>query len=218
MDLTLPQQIYLCTYAFKRNRFPATLLQFRGQRVRAAALTELVLAGQAETDGRRVRALGEKSPTDPFLASVWEELHTRRPKKWMALVHNTAHTAEKPIENQLTAAGITEKKTGLTLSLLGGSKVVLRREEEARAVQQALRTWVTTTPDPSALPLAQVALPVIALESDATMGVVLDRSERRKHKDALEELAKKFDREIPGLRKALSNSVLSSRAVGGGWS
>ncbi|MDX2761265.1 GPP34 family phosphoprotein [Streptomyces europaeiscabiei] len=217
MDLTLPQQIYLCAYAFKKNKFPATLLQFRGQRLRAAALTELVLAGQAETDGRRVRALGDQSPTDPFLASVWEELHAR-PKKWIPLVHNTAHKAEKPVENQLTAAGIIEKKTGLTLSLLGGSKVVLRREEETRTVQEALRTRVTTTPDPSTLPLAQVALPVIALESDATMGVVLNRSERRKHKDTLEELAKKFDREIPGLRKALSNSVLSSRSVGGGWS
>jgi hypothetical protein len=217
MDLTLPQQIYLCAYAFTKNKFPATLLQFRGQRVRAAALTELVLAGQAETDGRRVRVIGDQSPTDPFLASVWEELHAR-PKKWMVLVHNTAHKAEKPVENQLAAAGIIEKKTGRTLSLLRGSKVVLRREEEARAVQQALRTRVTATPDPSTLPLAQVALPVIALESDATMGVVLNRSERRKHKDTLEELAKKFDREMPGLRKALSNSVLSSRAVGGGWS
>ena len=85
-------------------------------------------------------------------------------------------------------------------------------------MQQVLRTRVTTTAEPSTLPLAQVALPVIALESDATMGVVLNRSERRKHKDTLEELAKKFDREIPGLRKALSNSVLSSRSVGGGWS
>lgn len=85
-------------------------------------------------------------------------------------------------------------------------------------MQQVLRTRVTTTPDPSTLSLAQVALPVIALESDATMGVVLNRSERRKHKGTIEELAKKFDREIPGLRKALSSSVLSSRAVGGGWS
>jgi hypothetical protein len=217
MDLTLPQQIYLCAYAFKKNKFPATLLQFRGQRLRSAALTELVLAGQAETDGRRVHPLGDQPPTDPFLASVWEELHAR-PKKWMALVHNAAHTAEKPVENQLADAGVIEKKPGRTLSPLAGSKVVLRREEEARAVQQALRTRVTTTPDPSTLSLAQVALPVIALESDATMGVVLDRSERRKHKHALEELAKKFDRDIPGLRKALSNAVLSSRAVGGGWS
>ncbi|MEV6125250.1 GPP34 family phosphoprotein [Streptomyces violaceusniger] len=217
MDLTLPQQIYLCAYAFEKGKFPATLLQFRGQRLRAAALVELVLAGQAETDGRQVRPLGDLPPTDPFLASVWEELR-RRPKRWMPLVHNAAHKAEKPVEDQLTAAGIIEKKAGRTLSLLGGSKVVLRREEEARAVQQVLRTRVTTTPDPSTLPLAQVALPVIALESDATMGVVLNRSERRKYKRTLEELAKKFDREIPGLRKALSNSVLSSRSVGGGWS
>lgn len=217
MDLTLPQQIYLCAYAFKKDKFPATLLQFRGQRIRAAALTELILAQQAETDGRRVRVLGDRSPADPFLASVWEELHAG-PKKWMALVHNRAHTAEKPVEDQLMAAGIIEKKTGHTFSLLRGSKVVLRQKEEARAVQQALRTRVTTTPDPSTLPLEQVALPVIALESDATMGVVLDRSERRQHKEALEESARKFDREVPGLRKALSNSVLSSRAVGGGWS
>ena len=217
MDLTLPQQIYLCAYAFEKGKFPGTLLQFRGQRLRAAALVELVLAGQAETDGRHVRPLGDLPPTDPFLASVWEELRAG-PQKWMALVHNTAHKAEKPVEDQLTAAGIIEKKTGRTLSLLGGSKVVLRREEEARAVQQALRTRVTTTPDPSTLPLMHVALPVIALESDATMGVVLDRSERRKYKHTLEELAEKFDREIPGLRKALSNSVLSSRSVGGGWS
>ncbi|MER8160295.1 GPP34 family phosphoprotein [Streptomyces sp. NPDC094472] len=216
MDLTLPQQIYLCAYAFKKNKFPATLLQFRGQRLRAAALVELILAGQAETDGRQVRPLGDLPPTDPFLASVWEEL-CARPKRWMPLVHNAAHKAEKPVEDQLMAAGIIEKKAGLTLSLLTGSKVVLRREEEALAVQQALRTRVTTTPDPSSLPLAQVALPVIALESDATMGVVLDRPERRKYKRTLEEFARTFDRGIPGLRKALSNSVLSSRSVGGGW-
>ena len=99
--------------------------------------------------------------------------------------------------------------------LVDGAPTVCRA---ASGDQYVLRTRVIATPDPATLPLAQVALPVIALEGDATMGVVLDRSERRKHKNTLEEIAKKFDREIPGLRKALSNSVLSSRAVGGGWS
>ncbi|MEU6761667.1 hypothetical protein ABZ916_04005 [Streptomyces sp. NPDC046853] len=41
--------------------------------------------------------------------------------------------------------------------------------------------------------------------------------ERREHKQALKALAAQYDKLVPGLRKALRDSYLSSRAVGGGW-
>ncbi|MEV1043907.1 GPP34 family phosphoprotein [Streptomyces sp. NPDC049916] len=216
MNLTLPEQVYLCTYAFQKKKFPSALIQHRGQRMRAAALAQLVIEGQAATDGSRVRQAGGTGPSDPFLASVWGEL-AEGPKKWMPMVHNTGHTAEGPVSDQLLAAGIIEKKGSRSLNPLAGSKFALSRTEEATAVQEALHANVTRHADPAALALAEVALPVIVLESDATMGIVLDRTERRASRDTVEAFSDRFDREIPGLRSALTNSVLANRAVGGGW-
>lgn len=41
--------------------------------------------------------------------------------------------------------------------------------------------------------------------------------ERREHKQARKALAAHFDHAVPGLRKALRDSFLASRGVGGGW-
>ena len=217
MNLTLPEQIYLCTYAFKKKKFPSTLLQHRGQRMRAAALAQLVIEGRAQSDGKHIRRTDQVPPNNAFLVSVWEELSGPGAKQLMAMVHNTGHTAEKPVSEQLVRAGIIERKTGRSFNPLSGSKFVLRRPEEASAVQDILYERIMSDSDPASLPISEVALPVITLESDATMGIVLDRSERRARRHTLAAFAERFDAEIPGLRSALASSVLSNRAVGGGW-
>ncbi|MEU0135931.1 hypothetical protein ABZ172_18165 [Streptomyces sp. NPDC006296] len=47
---------------------------------------------------------------------------------------------------------------------------------------------------------------------------VRNKEDRRTHKSALEAQAARFDAFVPGLRKALRDSCLARRAVGGGWS
>lgn len=56
---------------------------------------------------------------------------------------------------------------------------------------------------------------VFAAEMEMTS--VFTGKERREHGSAFKTLAAHFDGVVPGLRKALRDSYLSSRAVGGGW-
>lgn len=57
---------------------------------------------------------------------------------------------------------------------------------------------------------------VFAVELELTC--VWTRAESRAHKEPLKTLATRYDEIVPGLRKALRDSYLASRATGGGWS
>lgn len=62
----------------------------------------------------------------------------------------------------------------------------------------------------------ELAMAVLAVELELTS--VWSKEDRRIHESALKAQAARFDAFVPGLRKALRDSYLASRAVGGGWS
>ncbi|MFD4779098.1 GPP34 family phosphoprotein, partial [Streptomyces sp. NPDC058427] len=57
----------------------------------------------------------------------------------------------------------------------------------------------------------ELAMAVLAVELELTS--VWSKEERRAHKSGLEAQAARFDAFVPGLRKALRDSYLASRAV-----
>ncbi|MFB7653333.1 MULTISPECIES: GPP34 family phosphoprotein [unclassified Streptomyces] len=221
MDLTLPQRMYLLMYTPDKEKFEVQNLQFRGQKVRAAALAQLFNQGLIGIrQGKSPKAVRQVSgtPGDSFLDEVWRGTPADEPKKWLDLLHPYAHTAESSVREQLAATGeitIPPVKGLKKLSLLSQHEVLVNRPETVSAVRDQVRTPVLTGADPAALPPDDLAMTVLAAESD--LYHVFSRDERREHKKLLEEFDLRFDDTIPGLRRALQTSIQVLRPSGGGW-
>lgn len=214
---TLPQRLYLLCYTVDDGKFELVNLQGRGQMLRAGALVEMAVAGLIGTEGRKVRRLGDQPPGDPFLAEVWGDLPEKKAKGWLQFIHNKAHTADGPVRAQLAAAGaITVSRKKLLGVTLPADHDTVQDPQQIRALQKRVRDAVLSGADPATLPMDEVTMAVFALEVEVTS--VFSRKELRQHSGAFKALAGHFDAVVPGLRRALRDSYLSSRAVGGGWS
>ncbi|WP_326673771.1 GOLPH3/VPS74 family protein [Streptomyces sp. NBC_01257] len=214
MRPSLPQRLYLLCYTVEKEKFELTDLQGRGQLLRAGALTELALAGLLTAEGGKVARRAATAPGDPFLAAVWRDL-PETPKRWLSYVHNKAHTAEKPVREQLAAARAITVRQEKRLGVLPVDRVVVEDPQQVRALQDRVRDAVIGGSEPAAIPVDELTMAVLAAETEVSS--VFSGKERRAYKPALKALAAHFDGVVPGLRKALRDSYLSSRAVGGGW-
>ncbi|NGO47584.1 GOLPH3/VPS74 family protein [Streptomyces ureilyticus] len=215
MHQTLPQSLYLLCYTVDKGKFELTNLQGRGQLLRAAALSELTLAGQLKAEGGKVVRLPAEPPGDPFLAEVWRDVPEEKPKRWLQFVHNKAHTAEQPIREQLAETGAVMIRHEKWLRMLAVDRVTVNDPQQVHALQERVRDAVLLARDPAEIPVEELTMAVFAVEVEVTS--VFTGKERREHEQALKALAAHYDGLVPGLRKALRDSYLSSRAVGGGW-
>ena len=212
---TLPERLYLLCHTVDKGTFELTGLQGRGQLLRAAALTELALAGLLTARRGKVARRATNPPGDPFLTEVWHDLPTEKAKHWLQFVHNKAHTAEKPIREQLAATGAITVQHERRLGLLAVDRVTVNEPRQVLALQERVRNTVLCGPDPAMVPVDELTMAVFAAEAEVTS--VFSGNELRTHKQAFKALATQYDSVVPGLRKALRDSYLSSRAVGGGW-
>jgi len=216
MIQTLPQRLYLLCYTVDKGKFQIDNLQGRGQLLRAGALTELARDGLLGATGGKVIRKPGKAPHDSFAAGVWGDLPDHKPKGWLQFVHNKAHTAETPVRDQLAAVGEVSVSRGKVMGIIPADRVTVTHPEEVRALQERIRDTVLSGFDPASIPLEELTMAVFAAELEVTC--VWSRGELRTHKQALKALAARYDKIVPGLRKALRDSYLSSRSVGGGWS
>ncbi|MYR28174.1 MULTISPECIES: GPP34 family phosphoprotein [unclassified Streptomyces] len=217
MELTLPQWIYfLSAYDPGKTDFTATGLQFRGQRLRAAAFAVLVTDGLVRTDGKKAWRLAEKAPRDTFLHAVWDELPADKAQGWLRLVHNKAHTAETPVREQLREAGYVEEPHGHRLNPLAKHKGAPSDPGGLLALRERTRGPVLADALPEQVPDEDVTLAVLCAEGGT--GALFTGKEQKAHKETLKRFGAHFDARVPGLRAALLTSILSARSVGGGWS
>ncbi|OON81174.1 GOLPH3/VPS74 family protein [Streptomyces tsukubensis] len=215
MYQTLPQSLYLLCYTVDKEKFELTNLQGRGQLLRAAALSELVIDGSLNAKGRKVVRRPAKAPADSFAAAVLHDLPTEKPKGWLQFVHNKAHTAEKPVREQLAATGAITVTHEKRLGLVGIDKVSVNDPQEVLALRERVRSAVLGGSDPAAVAVDELTMAVFAYEVEVTS--VFSGKERRENKQIFKELAARYDDLVPGLRKALRDSYLASVTVGGGW-
>ncbi|MGW3488719.1 GPP34 family phosphoprotein [Streptomyces sp. NPDC001054] len=217
MELTLPQRIYLLSaYDPDKADFTATGLQFRGQRLRAAAFAVLVTDGLVRTDGKKAWRLAEKAPRDTFLHGVWDELPADKAQGWLRLVHNKAHTAETPVREQLREAGYVEEPHGHRLNPLAKHKGAPSDPGGLLALRERTRGPVLADALPEQVPDEDVTLAVLCAEGGT--GALFTGKEQKAHEETLKRFGAHFDARVPGLRAALLTSILSARSVGGGWS
>ncbi|PSM37468.1 GPP34 family phosphoprotein [Streptomyces dioscori] len=216
MVQTLPQRLYLLCYTVDKGKFQLDNLQGRGQLLRAGALTELARDGLLDATGGKVIRKPGREPDDPFAATVWHDLPDNKPKSWLQFVHNKAHTAEKPVRDQLVAVGEITVTRGRKLGLIPADLVTVPDPERVRVLRERVRDTVLGGADPASIPLEDLAAAVFTVELETSS--VWSGADRKTYKEPLKALAARYDGIVPGLRKALRDSYLSSRAVGGGWS
>ncbi|WP_217169032.1 GPP34 family phosphoprotein [Streptomyces sp. AC512_CC834] len=215
MRLTLPQKLYLLCYTVDQEKFKAVDLQGRGQLLRAGALAELAFAGLLGAEGGKVRRRTGEPPADSFAGEVWRDLPAERPKGWLRFLHNKAHTAEGAVRGQLVAAGAITPPEKRSLSPLSSHHVSVADPGQVLELQARARDAVLTGRAPAEIPTEVSTMTVLAVECEVS--TVFTGKERRAHKQSLKALAAHFDELVPGLRRALRDSFLSSRGVGGGW-
>jgi hypothetical protein len=212
---TLAQKLYLLCYTVKKEKFQLDNIQGRGQLLRAGAMTELARDGLLDATGGKVRRLPGEPPEDPFTTAVWYDLPEDKPKGWLTFLHDKAHTAETPVRDQLLASGEIALTREKKLGVVPTERVSVVHPDLVQALQERVRSTVLNGAPAEEL-TDELAMAVFAVELE--LAPVWSKEDRRAYKSDLKAHAARFDAFVPGLRKALRDSYLASRAVGGGWS
>jgi Golgi phosphoprotein 3 (GPP34) len=189
---SLPARLYLLAYDIKKNRLTA-----RSQLdlvLRAAALADLYLAGRVTDENGKVRATGDRRPTgDPLLDEVLQQLAEHRPRSWRGwIAHGRA--AVRTVRTQLEAGRIIRVEHRM---ILPDKVELLDRTAVARyggEVRAELRRPASR--------IEPRAAAVLALAARGEIATVISRSERREHRQYLDELAVYTGPIADALRKA----------------
>jgi len=189
---SLPARLYLLAYDTEKNRITA---QSRlGLVLRAAALADLYLAGRVTDENGKVRATGDRRPVgDPLLDEVLQQLAEHRPRSWQGWIAH-GHPAVRTVRTQLEVGRCIRVEHRMILpdrvELLDRS-AVQRYADELRA--ELRRPASRTEPRTAA---------VLALAARGEIATVISRSERREHRQYLDELAVCTGPIADALRKA----------------
>jgi hypothetical protein len=189
---SLPARLYLLAYDTEKNRVTA---QSRlGLVLRAAALADLYLAGRVTDENGKARATGDRRPTsDPLLDEVLQQVTEHRPRSWQGWIAH-GQPAIRTVRTQLEAGRIIRVEHRRILPdrvELLDRIAVQRYADEVRA--ELRRPASRTEPRTAA---------VLALAARGEISTVISRSERREHRQRLDELAVYTGPIADALRKA----------------
>ena len=189
---SLPARLYLLAYDTKKNRITAR--SQLGLVLRAAALTDLYLAGRVTDENGKVRATGDPRPTgDPLLDEVLQQLAEHRPRSWRGWIAH-GQPAVRAVRAQLEAGRIIRVEHRMILP----DKVELLDRTAVARYGSELRAELRR-------PVSRVeprAAAVLALAARGEIATVISRSERREHRQYLDELAVYTGPIADALRKA----------------
>jgi hypothetical protein len=196
---SLPGRLYLLACEPRTGRLVAQ--PGFGCLLRAAALTDLLLAGQLADDQGRPRTTGRSRVADPVLAAVRSQVDGSRPRSWQHWVKTRERATARAVRDQLAADGWVRLEPRRLLGIVPTTRVMLRdaaaRQQLAATVDDALRRT---------LPLSQVDprdAALVALSAAAEQRTVLTRRQRREHRERITRLTELTGPAAPALRKAV---------------
>ena len=189
---SLPARLYLLAYDTEKNR--VTAQSQLGLVLRAAALADLYLTGRVTDENGKARAAGDRRPTgDPLLDEVLQQLAEHRPRSWQGWIARGLPKVPA-VRTQLEAGQCIRVERRMILPdrvELLDRVVVQRYADELRA--ELRRPASRTEPRTAA---------VLALAARGEIATVISRSERREHRQYLDELAVYTGPIADALRKA----------------
>lgn len=212
--LSLPARLYLLSWDAERSKLIGNDHD-RGMVARAAALTELLLAGNlTDTDGKPTVVPAAEAPADPVLALVLADLVDDKPRRWRTWISRRTRPVTRAVRDQLVANGWVRTEQLRILGVFPYTRVVVPDTRVVTELTQMLRTALSGGRPVSEVDVRDAAL--VALAAAGEVRPAMDRRRRREHKERIEQLEQRV-RPVPtALRKALAGDRAAVAAAAGG--
>ena len=189
---SLPGRLYLLAYDAKKNRL--TALSRLGLVLRAAALTDLYLAGRVTDENGKARVTDDRRPVgDPLLDEMLQQLAEHKPRSWQGWIGH-GKPAVRTVAAQL-AAGLCIR---VEHRRIRPDRVELRDQHAVKQYADELRAELRR---PASRPEPRTAA-VLALADRGEITNLISRAERREYRQRLDELAAATGPIADALRKA----------------
>jgi hypothetical protein len=202
---SLPARMYLLAFDTDKDRL-ASRSQL-GLVLRAAALTDLYLAGRlTDVQGKASAAHGEPIG-DPLLDDLLAQIAGHRPRAWHRWVGRQERGTIRAVREQLEAGHhLTVERRAILPDRV--------RPRDRRAVKQYADQVRTALHQSAARTDARTAS-VLALAARGEVKTVVSRRERREHRQRLDELAVYTGPVADALKKALRSKRAAAASAGG---
>jgi hypothetical protein len=198
--------MYLLAYNTEKRRMTAA--GHLGYILRAAALTDLLLAGALADNAGKARALPGRAVADPLLAAVHEQIAASRPRSWRRWVSRRHGRMKRDVRDRLAAEGWIRVEPRRILGIVPMAAVTVRDprvvKRLASMVSAALRDPVGQV-DPRDAAL-------VALAAAGELKTVLPRARRRQHKERIARLSERVGPVPKALRKAIQAAQAAAAA------
>ncbi|MCY1136421.1 GPP34 family phosphoprotein [Actinoplanes sp. Pm04-4] len=210
--LPLPHLLFLLSHQPEKDRLDDDSEAVRGSLLRGAAVAQLRLSGLLlDRAGRAERRNATPATTlDPFLAQVLADVPADRPRRWFDVLEQRWQQAEEAVQAQLVAAGAVTVEQRRVLGIIPAEQVVLTDPGSVRALRERVRRAAQREPGTAPPPIGEAVLAALAI--DGNVSTVFGWRDLWGHKAAVAELKDQVDRELPGLRSTLIQSIALRRA------
>lgn len=205
---TLPARIYLLAYDSRRQRPRGGWLL--GCTLRAAALTELLLAGHIVDTGKKAEAAGSAAALDPVEAEVLRQVAESRPRTWQHWIRKDQRRFVRAVQDQLTEQGLITVERRKILGIFPLDRVLLRDTRAAHELARTVTGAVNGSQPLSRLDRHDGALAALAAAGE--LGTVLSRAQRRQNRKRIKEL----DGFTGPIARALRKTIQSQRSAAAG--
>jgi hypothetical protein len=208
LPTALTSRLYLLAYDTDKQRLTAR--GQLGEMLRAAALTELYLAGHlAEVDGKP-KATASRV-TDPVLDGVLQEIALSRPRSWTRWVGRGGRATVRAVRERLEDSRHITVEPYRIFGIFPASRVTLRNPrlvpQLRDLVTHALRAELPT----NRVNPADAAL--VALAAAGEVRIAVSRRQARESKQRITQFAEVAGPAVPALRKAIAQK--RAAAAGG---
>lgn len=201
---SLPEMLYLLAYDPRNQRMTAKFEL--GYVIRAAALTELQLAGHLTDQNGKPHAQGPAALADPFLNDLLHEIAAAKPRSWQRWISKDVRKAPGIIRDALVDRNIVRLEPYRILGLFPATRVTVR---DPRIVERlADRVTATLNSPPSRAKPRDAAM--VALAAAGEFKTVLPRARRREHRQRLADLSETTGPVPDALRRAVRQARSSA--------
>ncbi|MEU6424805.1 GPP34 family phosphoprotein [Microbispora sp. NPDC046973] len=194
---SLTAQLYLLAYDPRKER---VVTNYRlPYLLRAAALTDLLLAGRIADDGGKVRVVSEARLADPVLDGLLRQIAGSGPRPWRHWIGKDGRATVRAVRDELETGRWVRVELRQPFLIFNRSHVRVR---DTRVVKR-LTTQVAAALTGPVSRVGDREAALVGLAAAGELGTVLPRARRRAHKQRIALLSERGGPAAPALRKVI---------------
>ncbi|MER7248114.1 GPP34 family phosphoprotein [Kribbella sp. NPDC000426] len=179
-----------------------------GKVLRAAALVDLVLAGNLVDDNGKARVTAAPAPGDPVLAAVLEDMRAAGPRRWKHWVERRPGATVRRVRDELDRARLIKVEPHRILGIVPADRITVRHPLMRRQLLQAAHDTLRASRLVSRVDLRDASIVVLAATAD--LRTIVTKDQRIRHKDRLAQLAVRIGPVVPALKKSIQQAQYSA--------